>query len=932
MSNTTFFGKPRTAGTVAMKLVLIGFGKHRAWSEHQNKIGESSDKLIRLREKFYWDAILNAQTNKDWEGLPPEARCEIDHWLIWSLPGSVVLGRILASTDQSGRIIPFTVAAEIQGPPLAVAVRLVAARLEQFTYRSHQMTERSSVEAAFASEQGVLESFIAGKAVVAGSASPTAQERASFAAQPGLDAGGVALARVVYKIESSWKDFARSRGDKPPRSKTGVVLRLPSISGQPICSVLMWEEFVTAHVHRDVPRLYLVPAAHDWLDVAVGEIEGSHFFGLQAGPKRIPLETQVAHEVSPELVAQAKQMLETWRSGPLAGASRAGGDGGATQAPTGFVPRPQTQTPAASASDANPITVPIAAAQSGSGADPPDAAGSKKRGWLPWVIGVVVLGIGAGLVVKTLSESGKTPASDTSVSGAPQSAAIRQPTPAPEPSVPPEVVQVKQVPALQEGGAEQAMDLTVIAQTGKISMAKLKLEVAVEPAGPVSARTVFTNNGWQLLLQPQAAGTAAIKLTATDERGLASKPASFPVTVAPLPVGPELVLMEPLPSLEMGGREQAVNIGVKLQQASLSLGKLSWSVNSVPPDRVRVQPTNSAGNWQLRLTPLSAGSVRVSVSATDERGQAGKPLVLELEVQPPPTGPEIAAVKQPPSLEEGGTEQVLDLAVKLQNEGLSLTQVSWKIGSDPSGLLATRTNLTGTNWQLVLAPVKAGKAQVTVTATDQRGISGKPASFPIVVAPKYAAPVFEPVAAVTLTEDQPATNLLVGFRLDPRASPDKTQVEAQVDKPQVTKAETRLTEGKAQLLLTPKAAGNATVRLSVTDEGGLRGETSFAVTVLSRPSPPSVTPASSATPAAASIGQLNEELEILAVRFSVISPKDATFEKARYTPVLNSRITLVDKRTYMAKVTQLERAFKAAGATPAISLDKLRDNITRLTL
>ncbi len=502
MSDTGLFRKQKTASVP--QVILFGFGKHPAWSEHEQNLGESSDVLLRLRDRLYWEGILKHA--KTWESLSAEARCEVDHWLVWARGSSVVVGRIVASADASGRkAVPFIVVAQVNGCALDLVIRRLFPALDEFTQRCHKLPNRKAVEAAFSSEQAALESQLSNDNPAPESLGPTTAERAAFTALADWDPQGVALGRLLYKVESTWAAFAPLRDGRAPKCQAGVALRVPSAPGQVAGSVLLWEEFVNALVHRDIPRLYLVPACQDWLDLVVGDFEASHFLGLQSGRKHLGLETQVPHAVHPELLAHAQALMSAWRAGgPLPMPNREAAEGNSSDSTNFFVKSDRPET----ASNA----VPAGAA--------PSRANPRRRWWIGFFLLGGLLLLGGGLrLLRSLNLN----------SSDPQTVSARAPSTAL--ATGPELAAVNESPALEVGGKEQMLELALRTPTNPASLAKLRVEATVDPAERLGVRPSFSDGRWHLILIPQTAGPATLRVTATDERGQVSSPISFGVLV-----------------------------------------------------------------------------------------------------------------------------------------------------------------------------------------------------------------------------------------------------------------------------------------------------------------------------------------------------------------------------------------------------------------
>ena len=303
------------------KVRLGGFGKHPGWADHITGVGESTTALAELRRVLYLEGISTTLGN--WEDLPPEARITFDHWVFSVRADRLLLARVMSSVDRIGRTdFPFIVAADIDGASLAAVISELQPPFAEFARRCRELPTADAVRAAFATDQRVLENRLSQVVERAGGNPVTIANRQAFADQQAFDPEGLALARVLYRVESSWQAYASGRGGRAPKLKgPGVVHRLPSLQGEPGISVRMWDEFLDLFVHPDVPRLYVFPATLPWVDVIVGNPDGSHFLGLLCDRTRVIPESDVPYERNEERVLtefklRAAGLLRKWRAGP----------------------------------------------------------------------------------------------------------------------------------------------------------------------------------------------------------------------------------------------------------------------------------------------------------------------------------------------------------------------------------------------------------------------------------------------------------------------------------------------------------------------------------------------------------------------------------------------------------------------------------------
>jgi hypothetical protein len=151
---------------------------------------------------------------------------------------------------------------------------------------------------------------------------------------------------------------------------------------------------------------------------------------------------------------------------------------------------------------------------------------------------------------------------------------------------------------------------------------------------------------------------------------------------------------------------------------------------------------------------------------------------------------------------------------------------------------------------------KMGKTEATVTATNERGTKGE-SSFKVGMEPKPGPPTITQIANQTLEEGQSA-NLMLGVKVDPRLKLESVKLVAVADKPKVLGVSAKPgADGDWHLDLTAKKEGETTVAVTATDERGSTNQTSFKVTVLAQPPPPSIDPLGAQNWSSASLPRLS---------------------------------------------------------------------------
>ena len=306
-----------------------------------------------------------------------------------------------------------------------------------------------------------------------------------------------------------------------------------------------------------------------------------------------------------------------------------------------------------------------------------------------------------------------------------------------------------------------------------------RYELAATPGGVVH----LWESGGALTLTPLAAGLARVEVTALNEGGGARQ--SFTVVVQPAgPVALGHIVGAPLAA---GG------VGQEIALADYFAGEVAdYGVASRPGGVLHLWQSRG----RLRLTPLSAGVATVTVTATNGSGSA----VQVFAVAVGPAAPSVLGGAERIALAEGGAARELDLGDYFGGEA-----ARYHLSADPGGVVH--------GWEsggrLTLTPLAAGVATLGVTATNSAGSAEQ--LFVVAVVAAAPAPLGR-IEGITLSAAGEARELELvdyfsgaGARYRGAADP-------------VGVAHVWVSEGR--LRLTPLAAGEATVTVTASNEGG----------------------------------------------------------------------------------------------------------------
>jgi hypothetical protein len=238
----------------------------------------------------------------------------------------------------------------------------------------------------------------------------------------------------------------------------------------------------------------------------------------------------------------------------------------------------------------------------------------------------------------------------------------------------------------------------------RLSLHKAMLDASSDAPRVLGVGTNFTNNRWWLRLEPHAAGTATVTLTAKDERGSRSQPVNFAVTVNPTFQAPELV---PVGSVTLAEGEAPTNIAIGLKvDPRLKVGQAHMTAATDQPGVVTATIRLEQGSWHLELAPQTAGAAMVSLAATDERGLASRPVSVNVSVADNP--------KPPVSERTTNTAVMADAGSRLQqlSEELEILAVRFNVIRPTSAKTDRGRTTKQISGQIDGADMKAYLAQV----------------------------------------------------------------------------------------------------------------------------------------------------------------------------------------------------------------------------
>ncbi|RFT97200.1 RTX toxin [Paenibacillus jamilae] len=334
-------------------------------------------------------------------------------------------------------------------------------------------------------------------------------------------------------------------------------------------------------------------------------------------------------------------------------------------------------------------------------------------------------------------------------------------------------------------------------------------------------------NGSQLTITPVSAGTTKVTVTANDGKG-GTINSQFNVTITP--VIPEAVNHAPTVETSISNVTTGVADGIKTLSlagvfADVDSDVLTFTATSTNAGVATVAVNGS----DLKITPVNAGTVTITVTANDGNGGT---VDTQFNVTITPVIPE--AVNHAPMVDTSISNVTTGVADGIKT--VSLAGVFADEDSDAVTFTATSTNVGVTTVavngsDLKITPVNAGTATITVTADDGNG-GTVDTQFNVTI-----TPVIPEAVNHAPTVETSISNVTTGAA-DGIKTVSLAGVFADEDSDAVTFTATSTNVGVttvavngSDLKITPVNAGTATITVTADDGNGGTVDTQFNVTI-----------------------------------------------------------------------------------------------------
>jgi len=302
--------------------LIAVFGKHPGWDDHIDDIGLETAALVSLKRSLYIDGIGGNIDAGSWERLDETQRTDEFSSMFLSLTGDgVVLGRLWSSSDGKGRSrYPMITCAQCPGKPLMWAIEQAVPCLASVEERCRATRSADDVRAIAADAREKLTqasaSFGSGPPPTLGGLG-TGAALAELAEKIDADQGQSAFLRILYKMDRDMAVFMRKRKKDGRTQPHAQVLRLPVGYDDVARSLGVWSALMLSVLKPGADLLVIRSLADPWVDVVAGPVGAQQLYCLRAGRKALPCATDIPYGMDDAFMAQASEMMESWRNGSV---------------------------------------------------------------------------------------------------------------------------------------------------------------------------------------------------------------------------------------------------------------------------------------------------------------------------------------------------------------------------------------------------------------------------------------------------------------------------------------------------------------------------------------------------------------------------------------------------------------------------------------
>jgi hypothetical protein len=299
---------------------LAAFGKHPGWNDHIDDQGLDTAQLVAAKRLLYVQGISQNIDAGAWDKLDPQdpqaglagiTRLDLFcHEFLWHMPGAggLLVGRLWSSSDGKGRSkYPMVLCSQVAGVPDQFATQVVLPFLAAVHEQCAAATSAETVRQTIRNQLAILQARV--KEPFPSTDLTGAQVAA--AARHG-DMGESGFHRIVYQFVRGMAAFrpgATGARNTVPRPEQ---VRVPRCGMTPAEALLFWLRFAWTLLDPAAPLLLIAPdqPRAPWVDLIAGEPAPANVFCIKAGPKNLPLTSDIPYTIDASLVRAIDSHVE----------------------------------------------------------------------------------------------------------------------------------------------------------------------------------------------------------------------------------------------------------------------------------------------------------------------------------------------------------------------------------------------------------------------------------------------------------------------------------------------------------------------------------------------------------------------------------------------------------------------------------------------
>ncbi len=290
----------------APRLSLAVFGKHRAFADHiESGIGTMTPAVSAFKQRLYNGGIKPLIDSGVWSDKPEDRLLAgFDHRFVTLSDADMLIGRLWTSSDSRGRSeYPFVCVVQVQGAPIAWAVRTVDEELDRLRERAAAANSDEDLRVACGESQRRLDEATTAIAETQPVAyAPRLSEVIEhFFSSRAFGPDAIGFRRALHMIDDA--SGPRSRG--VPAAT--LQMRMPKTADDLTTQLVNWSILLLETLPCEVPVVAVAPIDQNWVDLMAGTPGPEEFYILRATDTDVSRDSDTPYEIAPDIEVRWRQ-------------------------------------------------------------------------------------------------------------------------------------------------------------------------------------------------------------------------------------------------------------------------------------------------------------------------------------------------------------------------------------------------------------------------------------------------------------------------------------------------------------------------------------------------------------------------------------------------------------------------------------------------